>query len=61
VIADSLSGFGQSLQIAQNRVLNQLRLAKGIPTALAIPAYAPHTVENVLDVEAILFHKGIAS
>jgi len=60
-IADPLGGFGERLEIAQNRVLNQFRLAKGLSTVLAIPTYAPDTIEDMMDVEAVFLHKGIAS
>jgi hypothetical protein len=60
-IADPLSGFGESLEIAQNRVLNQFRLAKGLLAVPAIPGYTPDTIEDVMDVEPVVLHKGIAS
>ena len=61
MIADPLSGFGEGLEIAQNSILNQFRLAKSILTVLAIPIYAPDAIEDVMDVEAVVPHKGIAS
>ena len=41
VIADPLRGFGEGLEIAQNRVLNQVRLTKGLLTVLAVPRMRP--------------------
>ena len=54
LIADPLSGFGKRLEIAQNSVLNEFRLAKGILTVLAISLYAARTIEDVMNVEAIV-------
>ena len=61
MLADPLSGLGQGLEITQYGVLNQLRLAKNILSVLAIPLNAVDAVDDVTDVEAILFHNGIAS
>jgi hypothetical protein len=49
------------LEIAQNSVLNQLRLPKSFLAVLTIPTYAVNAIENVVDVEAVVPHKGIAS
>jgi hypothetical protein len=61
MVADPLSGFGEGLEIAQNRVLNKFRLAKSILTVPAIPIDAADTIEDVIDIEAAVPHKGIAS
>ena len=61
LIANPLSGFGESLKIAQNSVLNQLRLPKSFLAVLAISTDAVNAIENVVDVEAVVPHKGIAS
>ena len=61
VIADALGGFGQGLEIAQDGVLNQFRLAKSSLAVLALLVYAPNTIEDVMDVEAVVLHNGIAS
>jgi hypothetical protein len=61
LIADPLSGFGEGLEIAQNRVLNQFRLAKSLLTVLAIPFYAADAIDDVMDIKAVVPHKGIAS
>jgi len=61
MIADPLSGFREGLEIAQNSVLNQFRLLKSILTVLAILFYAPDAIENVIDIQAVVLHKGIAS
>ena len=61
MIADPLSGFGEGLKIAQDCILNQFRCAKNLLTALAIPIYAADASEDVIDVEAVVLHKGIAS
>jgi hypothetical protein len=60
-IGDPLSGLGEGLEIAQNGVLNQLRSAKSLLTILAIAIYPPHAIEDVLDVQAVVLHNGIAS
>ncbi len=61
MIADPLSGFGKCLEIAENSVLNEFRLAKGFLAVLAIAFYAADTIEDVMNVETVVFHKGIAS
>ena len=60
-IADSLSGFGESLEIAQHCVLDHFRLAKGLLAALAIPVYPLDAFEDVMNIKAVVLHKGIAS
>jgi hypothetical protein len=60
-VADPLCGFCEGLEIAQNGVLNQFRLAKRRLTVLAIPADAADTLEDVMNVEEVILHKGIAS
>jgi hypothetical protein len=52
MIVNSLGGFGEGLEIAQNGVLNQFRLTKSILTVLAIAMDASDAIEDVLDVEA---------
>jgi hypothetical protein len=49
------------LEIAQNSVLDQLRLPKSVLAILTIAAYAVNAIENMVDVEAVVPHKGIAS
>jgi hypothetical protein len=61
MLADPLSGFGEGLEIAQNSVLNQLRIAKGVLAVVTILSYSPDTIEDVKNVEAIIPHNGIAS
>jgi hypothetical protein len=61
MIADPLSGFGQGLEIAQNSVLDQFRLAKSFLTVLAIPLYAADTIDDVMDIKTVVPHRGIAS
>ncbi len=56
-----LGRFGEGLEITQNSVLNQLRLAKGILAVLAIVTYAPDAIDDVKYVEAVIPHNGIAS
>jgi hypothetical protein len=60
-IADSLGRFGKSLQIPQDGVLNQLRLAKGQFTILAIPFDTPDAIGDVLDVKAIIPHADLTT
>jgi hypothetical protein len=60
-VADPLGGFGKGLEVAQNSVLNQFRCAKSLLTVLAIQINAADAVQNVMDVKAIVPHKGIAS
>jgi hypothetical protein len=59
--ADPLGGFGEGLKIAQYSILDQFRLAKSILAVLAIPIDAADAIEDVIDVEAVVPHKGIAS
>ena len=61
MVADPLGGFGEGVEIAQNSVLNQFRPAKSIFATLAIPIYAPDASQDVIDVEAVIPHKRIAS
>jgi hypothetical protein len=60
-ITSPLGGFGEGLEVPQNSVLNQFRLAKGVLTALAIPVDTPDAIEDVLDIEPVVLHKEIAS
>src|ERR1022692_3196979 len=60
-IADPLRGLGKGLEIAQNRILNHFRLAKGLLAALAIPIYALDAFEDVMNIKAVVLHKGTAS
>ena len=60
-IAGPLGGFGEGLEVPQNSVLNQLRLAKGVLTALAIPVDTPDAIEDVLVIEPVVLHKETAS
>jgi hypothetical protein len=56
-----LRGFGESLEVAQNWVLDHFRLAKGLLAALAVPIYPLDAFEDVMNIKAIVLHKGIAS
>ena len=46
---------------AQYSILYQFRLAKSILAVLAIQINAPDAIEDVIDVKAVVPHKGIAS
>lgn len=61
MIADALRGFGESLEIAQNGVLDKFRLAEGRLAIFAVTTYASDAIEDMMDVEAVVLHKGIAS
>jgi len=61
MVADPLCGFSKGLEIAQHSVLNQFRPAKGVFTTLAILVYAPDAIKDVMDIEAVVLHNGIAS
>jgi hypothetical protein len=49
------------LEITQHRVLNQFRPAKRLFAPLAIALYALDAFENVMDINPVVLHKGIAS
>jgi hypothetical protein len=49
------------LEIAQYSVLNEFRLPKGVLTVLAIATNAVNAIEDMMDVEAVVPHRGIAS
>jgi hypothetical protein len=61
MLADPLSGFGKGLEIPENTVLNQFRLAKGRFTAVAISINTPNAIQDVLDIEPVVPHRGMAS
>ena len=61
IIANSFGGFGKSLKIAQDRILNQFRAEEGLLAILAVPLNALEAIQNVMDVEPVVPHKGIAS
>jgi len=61
MITDPPGGFGKRLEIAQNSVLNEFRLAKASSPSLTIAFYSADTIEDVVDVKAVVFHNGIAS
>jgi hypothetical protein len=61
IIADSFGGFGKGLKIAQDSILNQFRAEESFPTILAVPLNAFEAIKNVMDVESVVPHKGIAS
>jgi hypothetical protein len=60
-IADPLCGFTERLEIAQNSVLNQFRAAKGRLAVLTILVDVPDAIEDVMDINAVVLHKGTAS
>jgi|GEM_PF-3733135 hypothetical protein len=60
-IANSFGGFGKGLKIAQDSILDQFRAEKGLLTILAVPLNAMEAIQNVMDVEPVVPHKGIAS
>jgi hypothetical protein len=59
-IANSFGGFGKSLKIAQDSILNQFRAEESFLTVLTVPLNALQAIQNVMDVESVP-HKGIAS
>ena len=61
IIANSFGGFGKGLKVAQDSILNQFRAEETLLTVLAIPLNAFEAIQNVMDIEPVVPHKGIAS
>jgi hypothetical protein len=61
IVADSFGGFGKGLKIAQDSILDQFRAEKGLLTIPAVTLNAMEAIQNVMDVESVVPHKGIAS
>jgi hypothetical protein len=61
IIANSFGGFGKGLKIAQDSILNQFRAEESFLTVLTVALNALEAIQNVMDVEVVIPHKGIAS
>jgi hypothetical protein len=61
IFADPLSGFGEHLEVAQNRILNEFGPTKAVLAVRTKPPDSLDGVEDVMDVKTVVLHKRIAS